>query len=156
MRRRELLAYAAGGFGGIVAFESGTAGAVPIDRFADESRCDEAGVTDRALERRDQRCVGDQRDEATIRFTDDGVIVDGAIRTPTPCHALELEPVWRDANRDVLAVLIGSRRHEGTICAQCLGLVEYEARVDLEDHPDRVEVVHERRSEAIDVAAADR
>ena len=152
MRRRELLACTASGFGGIATLGGCVAERAPIRRFAGESECDE-----HSLECRDQRCASDEEDEATIRFTDEGVTVEGLIRTPTPCHELELEPVVPDSDCDTLEVWIEVGRQEETICVQCLGVVEYEARLDLDGHqPDRVEVVYDRSDETVDVAAADR
>lgn len=152
MRRRELLARTAGGFGGIATFgNSGIEGA-PIRQFTGESERDE-----QSIERRGQRCASDEDDEATVRFTDEGVVVEGLIRTPTPCHELELESVSCDPDRDALTVLVGVGRQEETICVQCLGVVEYEARIDLDGRsPDRVEVVHERHDETVGVETADR
>ncbi|MFC4437769.1 MULTISPECIES: hypothetical protein [Natrialbaceae] len=152
MRRRELLVRTAGGFGGIVTFGSGGAGGASISRSPDEP-----DARDRLIERRDQRCVGDEEDEATIRFADECVVVEGLIRTPTPCHPLELEDASFDPADDALVVRVGVGRPDETICVQCLGIVEYEARIGLDGRsPDRVEVVHERPDETVDVATADR
>ncbi|MFU8868629.1 hypothetical protein [Natronococcus sp.] len=129
MRRRTLLGGFATGFGVFVARED------------DETA---------SLERRDQRCASDEDDAATVRVDDGTLVVEGLIRTPTPCHGLVLESVSRE--RDALEVTVGIDEPDG-FCVGCLGVVEYVLEVDLDGRaPDCVAVFHERRDETVRVA----
>ncbi|WP_293032162.1 hypothetical protein [Natronococcus sp.] len=129
MRRRTLLGGLASGLVGVVA-------------------CEDDAAT--SLERRDQRCAGDEDDAATVRVADGALVVERLIRTPTPCHVLVLESVSRE--RDALEVTVGVDEPDG-FCVQCLGVVEYVLEIELDDRePDCVAVFHERRDETIRVA----
>ncbi|MDG5818157.1 hypothetical protein [Natronococcus sp. A-GB7] len=129
MRRRTLLGGLAGGLVGFAAPE------------------DDATAS---LERRDQRCASDEDDAATVRIDEGALVLEGLIRTPTPCHALVLESVSRE--RDVLEVTIGVGDPDG-FCVQCLGVVEYLFEIELDGRePDCVAVFHERRDETVRVA----
>lgn len=131
MRRRTLLGGLATGFGAFAAPE------------------DDATAS---LERRDQRCAGDEDDAATVRVADGALVVEGLIRTPTPCHALVLESVSRERDGDALEVTVGVDEPDG-FCVQCLGVVEYVLEVELDGRrPDCVAVFHERRDETVRVA----
>lgn len=178
MRRRDLLACVAGGFGTLalsrsaIAVEGRSADErvrdattlVPVEPAPPDRRPvrESARDRDRSLERRNQRCATDkdEDDEACVRFTDsrENVIVDGAIRTPSPCHELALEPesvesATDDSARDVLEITVAVGR-QSAVCVQCLGVVEYTASIAVGDRrPDRVAVVHERRDETVEVTS---
>lgn len=118
--------------------------------------CPEPTVTDHSLERGEQDCAGGgDEDEAAVAFTDETVVVEGAIRTPTPCHELEIESATYDADREVLEVTVAVGEQADGICVQCIGVVEYEARIDLDGrYPGHAEVVHDRGGETVEVESA--
>ena len=129
MRRRTLLGGLATGFGAVVARE------------------DDATAS---IERREQRCASDEDDAATARLDGGALVLEGIIRTPTPCHLLVLESVSYE--RDALEVTVGVDEPDG-FCVQCLGVVEYVLEIELDDRtPDCVAVFHERRDETVRVA----
>ncbi|AGB39314.1 hypothetical protein [Natronococcus occultus] len=139
MRRRTILHGVASG----IAAGSGVIGREDDDR-------------EPSLERRGGRCAGDERNGATVRCPDDGVVIEGLIRTPTPCHEIALESVSRPDDRDVLEVAIRVGSLDG-VCVQCLGVVEYrlELPVDRREN-ERVEIVHVRAEETVRAPASER
>ncbi|ELY54145.1 hypothetical protein C491_20177 [Natronococcus amylolyticus DSM 10524] len=129
MRRRTLLGGLATGFGAFVA------------------RDDDATAS---IERRKQRCASDEDDAATARIDGGTLVLEGLIRTPTPCHVLVLESVSYE--RDALEVTVGVDEPDG-FCVQCLGVVEYVLEIEFDGRvPDCVAVFHERRDETVRVA----
>jgi hypothetical protein len=131
MRRRTLLGGLAGGLVGFATPE------------------DDATAS---LERRDQRCASDEDDAATVRIDEGALVLEGLIRTPTPCHALVLESVSYEDDGDALEVTIGVDDPDG-FCVQCLGVVEYVLEIELDGRePDCVAVFHERRDGTVRVA----
>lgn len=139
MRRRTLLDGVASGLaagGGIVARE-------------DDGR-------EPSLERRDGSCAGDERDAATVRCPGDGLVIEGLIRTPTPCHEIALESVSRPDDCDVLEVAIRVGSQDG-FCVQCLGVVEYRLELPADGRGyERVEVVHVRAEERVRASVGER
>ncbi|MDG5760622.1 hypothetical protein QA600_14895 [Natronococcus sp. A-GB1] len=103
-----------------------------------------------SIERREQRCASDEDDAAAARLDGGSLVLEGLIRTPTPCHVLVLESVSYE--RDTLEVTIGVDEPDG-FCVQCLGVVEYVLEIELDGRePDCVAVFHERRDETVRVA----
>lgn len=120
--------------------ESGTG----TESTASSIPCPVPEVADASLAIGERACAGrTDGDDATVEFADERVRVDGTIRTPTPCHALELAGASYDEARDLLAVTVAVGEQEADTCADCLGAADYEAEIDLEGrYPARVAVVH--------------
>ncbi|WP_226479606.1 hypothetical protein [Natrinema amylolyticum] len=95
-------------------------------------------------------------DRAGVEFTDETVVIEGDIGTPTPCHDLSLAETAYDEDRDLLAVTVAVGDQVADNCVDCLGTVGYEARIDLEGrYPDTVAVRHESRDETRRITAAE-
>ncbi|WP_226042007.1 hypothetical protein [Natrinema sp. DC36] len=119
--------------------------------------CPTPAVADASLEVGERECAGGtDEDGATVEFADETVIVDGDITTPTPCHGLSLAETEYDERRGVLAITVAVGEQESDTCTDCLGTVDYEARIDLEGrYPERVEVHHETGDEGQRITAAE-
>ncbi|RZV10560.1 hypothetical protein BDK88_1729 [Natrinema hispanicum] len=131
--------------------ENGTS----TDSTSRSTSCPEPAVTDTSLERKAQDCASETDGTATVAFTDEAVVVTGRIPTPTPCYEPSLADVTYDDGRDVLTVVVDSGEQTADSCADCLGIVDYEATIDLDGrYPGRVAVRHETRGERRQVATA--
>lgn len=119
--------------------------------------CPALEVTDSSLEVGEGECAGrTDGDGATVAFTDEAVIVDGEIGTPTPCHGLSLADAAYDEGSDVLTVTVAVGDQDAENCVDCLGVVDYEARIDLAGrYPGRVDVYHRSRGEEQQVTVAE-
>ncbi|ELY64565.1 hypothetical protein [Natrinema versiforme] len=119
--------------------------------------CPVPEVTDTSLEAGEGVCAGrTDRDGATVEFAGEAVIVDGEIGTPTPCHEVSLADATYDERRDVLTVPVAVGEQGAENCIDCLGVVDYEARIDLAGrYPDRVDVTHRNRDEEQRVTVAE-
>lgn len=119
--------------------------------------CPEPQVAAKSIGTVEQSCAGESDDDgATVGFEDEAVIVDGQITTPTPCYEPSIAEATYDERRDVLAITVDSGDQSAAGCVDCLGVVDYEARVELEGrYPGRVVVRHESRGETRRVAAAE-
>ncbi|QCW02364.1 hypothetical protein [Natrinema pallidum] len=111
--------------------------------------CPDPDVVDASLAVGEGQCAGrTDRDRATVEFIDESVVIAGAIETPTPCHDLALAESTVDADRDLLVVTVAVGPQAAANCIDCLGIVGYDARIELEGrYPDTVAVRHERRDE---------
>ncbi|MFA9416924.1 hypothetical protein [Natrinema sp. HArc-T2] len=117
--------------------------------------CPEPRIAETSLEIGAQDCTDRTDGNATVAFADEAVVVTGRITTPTPCYEPSLADTVYEDGRDVLTVVVDSGEQTDDACASCLGVVEYEAAIDLEGrYPDRVEVRHETRGESRQVATA--
>jgi clumping factor A len=103
-----------------------------------------SGVTDASIRTTDGGCTsgdGEGRDEVTLSQQDSGFVIDGEITVPTPCHEATLAPV--ELENGTLGLDVGVQS-TSEMCQDCLGLIEYEAVVDLDDpgSVDSVAVSH--------------
>ncbi|MGQ3413201.1 hypothetical protein ACT4ML_13170 [Natrinema sp. LN54] len=119
--------------------------------------CPVPEVTDASLTVGEGECAGrTDGDGATVEFADEAVVVDGDIGTPTPCHGLSLADAAYDEGGDVLTVTVAVGEQEADNCTDCLGVVDYEARIDLSGrYPNRVEVHHRSDEEDQQITAAE-
>ncbi|PCR90261.1 hypothetical protein [Natrinema ejinorense] len=119
--------------------------------------CPVPAVADTSLEIGERTCAGRMDGhQAVVEFADEVVIVDGDITTPTPCHDLSLAETEYDERRDALAITVAVDDEEAGTCVDCLGVADYEARIDLEGrYPGRVEVFHETPAETQQVTAVE-
>lgn len=128
---------------------------IDTESVSRSTSCPEPQITDTSLEILEQDCTNRTEGSATIEFADEAVVVSGQIITPTPCHEPSIADAAYDDDRDVLTLIVDSGEQSSEVCADCLGVVDYEARLDLEGrYPDRVEVGHETRDERRQVATA--
>ncbi len=120
--------------------ESGTG----TESTASSISCPTPDVADASIVVGERECAGETDDaDATVEFADEAVVVDGTMRIPTPCHALELADANYDEARDLLAVTVAVGEQEAETCADCLGAADYEAWIDLEGrYPAQVTVFH--------------
>ncbi|WP_049901303.1 hypothetical protein [Natrinema sp. J7-1] len=111
--------------------------------------CPDPDVVDASLAVGEGECAGrTDRERATVEFPAERVVIAGALGTPTPCHDLSLTEATYDADRDLLAVTVAVGTQPAATCIDCLGIVGYDARIDLEGrYPDTVAVRHEHRDE---------
>jgi len=131
--------------------ENGTS----TDSTSRSTSCPEPAVTDTSLEIKAQDCTSGTDGTATVAFADEAVVVTGQIITPTPCYEPSLADVTYDDRRDVLTVVVDSGEQTADSCADCLGVVDYEATIDLDGrYPGHVEVRHETRGESRQMATA--
>ncbi|MDS0477857.1 hypothetical protein [Natrinema sp. 1APR25-10V2] len=107
--------------------------------------CPEFRVAERSIETLEQNCADEaDDDDATVAFEDEAVIVDGSITTPTPCYEPSIAEATHDERRDALEITVASGEQSAASCADCLGVVDYEARLELEGrYPGHVVVRHE-------------
>jgi len=103
-----------------------------------------SGVTDASIQTTDAGCTsgdGEGRDEVTLSQQDSGFVIDGEITVPTPCHEATLAPV--ELENGTLGLDVGVQS-TSEMCQDCLGLIEYEAVVELDDpgSVDSVAVSH--------------
>ncbi|MBZ6496618.1 hypothetical protein [Natrinema longum] len=119
--------------------------------------CPVPSVADTSLEIGERTCAGRMDGhQAVVEFADEAVIVDGESTTPTPCHDLSLAETEYDERRDALAITVAVDDEKAGTCVDCLGVADYEARIDLEGrYPGRVEVSHETPAETRQVTAVD-
>ncbi|RZH66590.1 hypothetical protein [Natrinema altunense] len=119
--------------------------------------CPDPDVVDASLAVGEGQCAGrTDRERATVEFTGESVVIAGALGTPTPCHDLSLAEPTYDADRDLLAVTVAVGTQAAANCIDCLGIVGYDARIDLEGrYPDTVAVRHRRRDETRRITTAE-
>ncbi|WP_254768769.1 hypothetical protein [Salinilacihabitans rarus] len=117
----------------------------------------ETPVEDVAFDRLDEACASDEAVErADVAVEDGSVVVEGTIGTPTPCHVVLPTCVAADPDGEVLEVVVAVGESAAEACVECLGEVDYEARVDLADGPPgRVDVRHDRDGDLVDVGSFD-
>ncbi|WP_226006763.1 hypothetical protein [Natrinema salinisoli] len=119
--------------------------------------CPVPAVADASLEIDDRTCAGRMDGhQAVVEFADEAVIVDGDITLPTPCHGVSVTETAYDERRDVLAITVAVGDRDAGTCIDCLGVADYEARIDLDGrYPGRVTVSHETASETKEITAVD-
>lgn len=112
----------------------------------DDGENAELAVADVTAETVDARC-GSGADEAALTVDGEVVEVDGVISAPNPCHEAVVDA---DVSGTELTVDV-TLEAEDVECAQCVGAIEYGARIELtDDGIEDVRVNHE--GEEVDVA----
>ena len=101
-------------------------------------------TVERSLDASQGRCADGDADAAAVTVEAGTVSVDGTLSTPTPCHGVELAAADYDPSADALGVTVAPTDPASRGgCVQCVGAVDYEARLRLAGTvPDTVRVVH--------------
>jgi hypothetical protein len=127
-----------------------------VDSGATGGSGDGKSVSEASVETVSSDCAANEVPAATVSFYDAASAVEfaGALRTPTPCHEVTLRAAGYDAERDALAVVLGTAAtREG--CVDCVGVVEFEGRVAFSGGlPGRVYVANDEAMLAM--ASSDR
>lgn len=88
---------------------------------------------------------------ASVTF-DGGVVVEGTVSAPNPCHAPQLGGASYDPATDTLSLTVAAvdDSEEGTMCASCVGGLEYRVTVPFENGlPGAVTVIHDGTEEDV-------
>jgi hypothetical protein len=139
---------------------SGSDGTTDGDDSSNSDVSDDGGSSSPSVQSRNITTTGSgcgSTTEATVTF-DGGsstVSVDGSIMASDPCHVATVE---RAAVADgTLTVVVGVEADDSGACQQCLGQVQYEARVAFADAlPGTVEVQHASQGETTTVTTESR
>ncbi|WP_254273189.1 hypothetical protein [Haloarcula marina] len=104
------------------------------------------------------RQSGTQVDDATVRFGDERVVVDGTIWGVDGCTTAALTSAEYDDAADELTVAVATTREtDAEMCTQAIVEIDYEATVAFENGlPGRVVVTHDHGDGPREVAAVDR
>jgi hypothetical protein len=85
-----------------------------------------------ALETVDTDCAQGENDTVSIDRGEDVVTVLGATPAPNPCHEAVLDEGTVEGESFTLVIDVEDAKESGA-CQDCVGKVEYEARIDVED-----------------------
>lgn len=98
-------------------------------------------VVGHGIETKETDCMDEDGESVEVTFDADGVDIDGLATAPTPCHEATVESATVETG--TLRVEVGLERADG-MCIECVGAVDYAARIDLEgaDGVDTVVVEH--------------
>lgn len=88
----------------------------------------QATVTDSTVETIDADCG--EGDDAAAEFGSESVTVTGAIEAPNPCHTATVEEATIDTG--TLTAVVGLEETDDEVCTECVGLVEYEASIEVD------------------------
>jgi hypothetical protein len=89
---------------------------------------DKGPIEQASIETVDTGC-GSGDEAITIDFDDGEVGVTGVVSTPNPCHEAVLDSVTVEDDHLSVVVAPRSTLQEGDVCVQCIGAIEYEARI---------------------------
>jgi hypothetical protein len=89
---------------------------------------DEGPIEKASIETIDTGC-GSGDEAITIDFDDGDVGVTGVVSTPNPCHEAVIGSVTVEGDHLSVVVAPRSTLQEGDACVQCIGAIEYEARI---------------------------
>lgn len=114
---------------------------VPRDEFVDEFPSPE--VRSATIETTGTSCGSGDEGTAEIERDGDAVVVTGTLSASNPCHEAVLGDL--SVSDGVLSVPVGVQSAGSGGCATCLGVVEYTARIELDDSGalDSVRIDHE-------------
>jgi len=87
-------------------------------------------VVDASIETVEAECSTGEDGEVEAAFEGASVIVEGSLPAPTPCHEAALADVEIEGDELSLRVDV---RSTGEVCVECVGAIEYEAVVELDD-----------------------
>lgn len=122
--------------------------------FATEIACPDPELGDVTVESGEGDCGSEDR--ATVTFADETVRVEGAMRTPDPCHSVDVRTADYDRDADTLELVLEAVPGEDG-CIECVGQVPYEATATFEhDYPRVVVVRHASIGQVREVARVDR
>lgn len=137
MKRRTLLA-SIGAVGSVA-----VAGCVNVGGRNPESRSPDAGtdvgVVSSTIETVGTDCGTDDAD-ASWEITNDAVVITGHRPAPNPCHMATIDGVQVIDGTLLVEVGVESDQDPEEVCVECVGRVEYEATVVVDD-PDALESV---------------
>lgn len=104
--------------------------------------CAGPDIKSSSIELVDSGCAGKDTGTATVSTDAGTIVVDGSITAPTPCYRVGLHTV--ELTGEGLRVVVEHAPPEGDgACIECVGALEYEATVTVENaYPDRVIVEH--------------
>lgn len=88
-------------------------------------------IIDSGIDTVDATCAGDDEDEFSWAIEGDTVDIDGKATAPNPCHEAVFESITLDG--DTLLVEIGLESTSDQACVQCVGGIEFEAWVEVDD-----------------------
>lgn len=89
-------------------------------------------IEDRSFEVQDSGC-GEGLSDATIRYDDRTVVVEGTIDGANGCYTAELDRATYDGEADRLTVVVVRvEQSPNGACVQCIIDIDYEARVSFE------------------------
>ncbi|WP_254764221.1 hypothetical protein [Natrinema marinum] len=119
--------------------------------------CPELRIAGDSIETVAQSCANERDgDSATVDFAAESVVVAGQLTTPTPCYEPSIAEVSYDERRDALALVVASGEQSAAGCVDCLGVVDYDARLELEGrYPGHVVLFHESRGERRRIGTAE-
>lgn len=107
--------------------------------------CTEPAVasTDLAVVSRD--CGSESDERAGVRYGDGSVVLHGSFVSGSSCNHLSLATADYDEKTRRLRVVVDADPQDEDGCVNCVGVIEYDATVGVEnDFPDHVELVHRR------------
>ena len=111
------------------------------DTESSAGEADDSSVSD--PDRGDEFDTGDRPADVRVTKANESVIVEGTIRTSTPCYEPTLESVTYDEDDDRLTVVVDTVEDGTEVCIQCVGAITYRVTVDFErGYPDVVDVKH--------------
>jgi hypothetical protein len=87
-------------------------------------------VVGTSIETVDSGCGTGEDGEVEVAFEGASVVVEGSLPAPTPCHEAVLADVEVEGDELSLRVDV---RSTGEVCVECVGAIEYEAVVELDD-----------------------
>lgn len=127
--------------------DNGTGSGVVSDGSSPGGTPGQVAVTAHSVETTASGCLsGDEQSTHDIRRDREAgtVRILGTLVTPTPCHDATVESIEYDTDTETLTVVVGSTRTEEA-CLECVGLVEYEATIDVSGGvPESVDVTNEQ------------
>jgi hypothetical protein len=104
--------------------DDGTDGSDDDDEYTPDA------VVDASIETVEAECSTDEDGEVEAAFEGASVVVEGSLPAPTPCHEAALADVEIEGDELSLRVDV---RSTGEVCVECVGAIEYEAVVELDD-----------------------
>jgi len=128
-------------------------GVVETDAWSTEMACADPVVGDTSIEVTDAGCASQDEDEAAVGTEGETVVVTGTVITPNPCYEVGFRSVTITDGE--LQIVVEATPADDGACVQCVGAIDYEARVTLEEAlPDRVVVEHATDGESTVVTTA--
>lgn len=102
-------------------------------------------VEETSIETDETSCGTEEDDGISVSESPTGVLIEGELPAPNPCHEAVLRNVKLDGRELIVEVGVDSTLEAGEGCVECLGRIEYEALVSFKDPTrlERVTVDHE-------------
>lgn len=99
----------------------------------DEADAPPEGVAEISIETISADCSSSDDETANAESTDGGVKITGALTAPDPCHGAVIDLASSDLSQNRLSLTVDVDDTSEESCMDCVGLVEYEIPVELED-----------------------